>query len=711
VHVPVPRARRDGSGVEREERELATKMTVRRAVAAAAVITGIGALMPSSPAGADGTESLGQPSVPIAAGSGVVTEGTGLFVQPSNVSLAVPANASVKQVLLYWQGEHRGAADDDIVVNGTEVTGQFIGGNTTFYADVRSSSFRADVTSRGFVQPGANTLTLQGLTFDTGNNGASFVVIYDDGSGIKEVGVRDGNDNAFNGFDGLLNATVPQTFAVNPAAVDREAQIDLIVGSVDSNRGSLVRVTAGNAVTTYDNLLGDTDDREWDDVTVPFTIPAGATSVKIEIISQDVNGKFAASLTWVAAVLSQPNLCPPSNVAARTKGSAFAVDARVLGNLIKIDHAGQVNSALPEGPASDADKPLPVSVLGLVNAKILATASNSKLNPSSTTSSATVADVSLLSGLVRASAVKAVSQSTASTHGASYNSNGSSIVGLTVGGAAVNVAPNVKVAVKLLGITIAELHVMEEQGSSSFADGASKASHSMNALRLVLLKSYLGFPAGTTVTLSHADSSAQSPISGCPDAKTVSGEAFTAYVDGNLAGKDLVDVKVGDAVLPSVGGSDSDGAVVNVPGVAFSATAANTTSGSLAPHPNATSRSIVQGVNVLNGLVTARVLDVKATSSANGTTAGTAFATKFVDLRVGGKVIVVEGDVAPNSYLVVDLGHLGYVSVVLNERMSNTHGGTDTEGTVNAVHARVYTLGGLLTGEVIVASAHSDAHA
>lgn len=687
-------------------------VAVRRAVAAFVAIAGMGLVLPAGPAGADGTEELGPPSIAIATGSGVVTEGTGMFVQPSVVNLDVPAHATVKQALVYWQGEHRSTpADNDITVEGTEFTGTLIGGPTVFYRDVKSSSYRADITSSKIIKPGANVVTLSGLSFDVKNNGASIVVIYDDGSGIKEVGVRDGNDNAFEGFSGLLKTTVPQTFPVTPANIDREAQLDLIVGSVESARGSVVRVETGGVVRLYDNLLGDTDDREWDDVTVPFTIPAGATNVTVKILSQDVGGKRAASLTWVAAVLSQPNLCPVSTVPATTKGSAYGVDARVLGKVITIDKAGHVQSALPEGPASDAHKPLSVSVLGLVKANILSTASNSKLNPSTTTSSATLADVSLLSGLVKATTVKAVSQSTASTHGSSFNSNGATIVGLKVNGATVNVAPNVKVAVKLLGITIAELYVMEEKGSSSFADGASKASHSMNALRLVLLRSYLGVPAGTQVVVSHADSEAQSPISGCPEAKSVSGEAFTAYVDGNLAGKDLVEVKVGDAVLPSVGGSDSDGTVVNIPGVVTSATAANTTSGSLDPNPHARSRSLVEGVNVLNGVVTARVLDTKATSSANGATAGTTLDATFVDLRVGGKVIVVSGTVAPNTHIVVDLGGVGYVSVVLNEQMTNTLGGTDTEGTVNAVHAKVYSLGGLLTGEVIVASAHSDAHA
>ncbi|MGH9150914.1 MAG: choice-of-anchor P family protein [Acidimicrobiales bacterium] len=73
-----------------------------------------------------------------------------------------------------------------------------------------------------------------------------------------------------------------------------------------------------------------------------------------------------------------------------------------------------------------------------------------------------------------------------------------------------------------------------------------------------------------------------------------------------------------------------------------------------------------------------------------------------------GKVIVASGTVDANAHIFVDLGHLGYASVLLNERSVTTMGGTDTEGTVNAIHVRLYTLGGLLTGEVIVASFTDD---
>lgn len=138
-----------------------------------------------------------------------------------------------------------------------------------------------------------------------------------------------------------------------------------------------------------------------------------------------------------------------------------------------------------------------------------------------------------------------VSQSVASTSGASYNSNGSTIQGLTVNNNSVNVAPNTKVAVKSLGITVAELHVYEESGSSTYAGGVSKSSHSVKMLRLLLVKPFLGFPSGTLVIVAHAQSDAQSPTIGCPGLKSVSGEAFTAYVDGDVAGQNLVEVKVG----------------------------------------------------------------------------------------------------------------------------------------------------------------------
>ncbi|MGH9164267.1 MAG: hypothetical protein ACRDZW_01990, partial [Acidimicrobiales bacterium] len=60
------------------------------------------ALLPASPAAADGTETLGPPSIAVAQGSGVVSDGTGMFVQPATVSVNVPG--AVRQVLVHWEG-------------------------------------------------------------------------------------------------------------------------------------------------------------------------------------------------------------------------------------------------------------------------------------------------------------------------------------------------------------------------------------------------------------------------------------------------------------------------------------------------------------------------------------------------------------------------------------------------------------------------------
>lgn len=692
-----------------------SRVGVRRRIVALSVIAGLVGFIPMSPAGADGMETLGTPSIPIAQGSGLVTAGVGMHSrQPEAVSISVPVNALVKQVLLYWEGYSRDFAPDNTIrIDGQEVTGTVIGGPTVFFnhgGDVKSTSFRADITRLNKILPGPNTVTLSDLAFDYAVDGASLAVIYDDGTAPADIQVRDGNDNAWRDFQPPTDRTVPQTFVVSPAAAARVAELTVMVGGVESGRSSITRVTVGDVVTDHANLLGDTDGPQWDDVTIPVAIPAGVTTVTVELLSQGPGNP--ASLSWVAAMLevagTRPACPPPSNTPAVTHGSAYGVDVALLNGKL-INKLGQVSTVAPGTPADKSSAFLTASVTGLVSATVLGNTSTSSLNPPSSTATSTVVDLSLLGGLVKSSTIRAVSQSTASQNASSYNSAGSTIEGLTVNNRSVNVAPNTKVIVKdVLNTSLAELYVYEESGSSTFAGGVSKANHSVNMLRLVLLKPFLGHAAGTEIVVAHAQSDAQGPTSGCPTGRSVSGEAFTAFANGTLGTKQLVNVKVGDAVLPSTGGADFDGTFVNIPGVAMSATAANSTSGSLVPNPHAASRSVVENANVLGGLVTAKVLDVRSSSSANGTTAATTFGATFVDLKVGG--VAVSADVSPNTTIFVNLGAGTYASVVINERMSAGNGTTDTEGTINAVHVRVYALSGLLTGEVIISSAHSDAH-
>ena len=87
-------------------------------------------------AGKNGTESLGPPSIPVATGSGFVEGGVGMVgVASADLTLDVPAGASITQVLLYWAGGTTAASgDDEISLDGTLIQGELIGGPTLFFA-------------------------------------------------------------------------------------------------------------------------------------------------------------------------------------------------------------------------------------------------------------------------------------------------------------------------------------------------------------------------------------------------------------------------------------------------------------------------------------------------------------------------------------------------------------------------------------------------
>ncbi|MEA2971854.1 MAG: hypothetical protein QOG82_312 [Actinomycetota bacterium] len=400
-----------------------------------------------------------------------------------------------------------------------------------------------------------------------------------------------------------------------------------------------------------------------------------------------------------------------SSTASATHGSAYGVDVAALGVHL-LNKIGNVGTADPGGPGHAARRILTATLPGLVNLGVITTGSDSALAPPPSTSTATaeIANVNLLGGAVTASAIKAVSQSTASAEAATYSSAGSGFVNLKINGVPItNVAPNTTVEVKnplIPSQVIAAAYLYEETGSRSIAGGQASATHQVNMIRLVLVKPLLALPAGAEIIVSHAQSDVVAPACSS-EALSVSGEAFTASVAGTLLGQQIQPVKVGDAVLPSQGGSDSDGTPAAITGIVTSGTTVNTTSGTLDPNPDSTSHSVVQGLNVLSGLVTADVLDVASTSSADGTTAGTTLAVTFANLKVGG--VTVNVNVAPNTTINVPSGG-GLVRVVLNEQVVNSNGTTDTEGTVNAIHVSVFNGSGLFSGEVIVASAHSDAH-
>jgi len=272
----------------------------------------------------DGTEILGPASIDLAPGSGIAIGGVGLFMDngdgtfanlDGDISVSVPEDASVAQVLLYWVGESGPShteplGDDTALLDGIPVLGQLIGGATRAYGigdgsgGIWFATYRADITKLGVIAPGDNTVTISGLDFSYRNTGAGIVVIYDDGT-TATIEILDGLDYAYNGNEGDLATVVPQTLLFDPAPFDRNAQIPFFVASVGENRPNVTEITIDGVTTPYFGLFTSANGPEWDSVMVPVTIPAGADSVTVEILSADGGGTgfSPASFGWVVGGL------------------------------------------------------------------------------------------------------------------------------------------------------------------------------------------------------------------------------------------------------------------------------------------------------------------------------------------------------------------------------------------------------------------------
>ena len=285
------------------------------------------------PASADGTETLGAPSGPVANGTGVAVAGAGMFEQPASFTVTVPANAVVNQVLLYWEAGHRhGDAsgeepDSSIRINGIDVEADGrIGGETFFYGsaagDVFTATHRVDITNLGLVTAGSTTVTVDGLDLDEVDDGAGVLVIYSEpGAEPFEIMLVDGNDIAFVNFEAPRDSTVPQSFTFAPAEIVRIAELSMIVSSIHdpvpgcSCRPNFMEYTIAGETTRLPDPFPDTEGREFDTASFDITIPAGASELSVQMLSQFIEGdpNLPASLVWLAAALAvQPAPTQPT---------------------------------------------------------------------------------------------------------------------------------------------------------------------------------------------------------------------------------------------------------------------------------------------------------------------------------------------------------------------------------------------------------------
>ncbi len=269
---------------------------------------------------ADGQETLGTPSISIASGSDFFFKGTGMQTQPGVINVTIPEGATIKQVLLYWQGfmATNAAGDPTVTISNDggatpqAVTGTLIGGPTFFFNGAYASTFRADITGLGLVAAGNTALQVSNLSYTNVANGAGVVVIFDAGPHDAGIQLRDGSDLAFTGFAPPLQSTVPQTFVFEPANKDRTAKVSMFFASVSGTasgfgfRPSVIELTTNGpngAKTVLNNLLDSNDGDEWDSFSISIVIPAKASSLTVQALSADnlATGRLPASFDWLAA--------------------------------------------------------------------------------------------------------------------------------------------------------------------------------------------------------------------------------------------------------------------------------------------------------------------------------------------------------------------------------------------------------------------------
>src|SRR5574337_14331 len=176
---------------------------------------------------------------------------------------------------------------------------------------------------------------------------------------------------------------------------------------------------------------------------------------------------------------------------------------------------------------------------------------------------------------------------------------------------------------------------------------------------------------------------------------SVSGEAFGVSVNvaGPLVPTGVVIPKTPDVILPPNGGMvENQVLTISVPGILVSRTLTVMTSGAIAASKaSAQSSATVEQLDILNGLVAAKLVVAMASSSADGSKAtSNAEGSTLVGLTVNG---VLLGDVTPPPNTKIDIPGVG--SVILNEQILSGDGVHSTALTVNMVHV---VLSGTLNG-------------
>ena len=366
-----------------------------------------------------------------------------------------------------------------------------------------------------------------------------------------------------------------------------------------------------------------------------------------------------------AAAFASLTLAAPSGSAATVYtyfGEAGGTQIRALGTLIRSDLTAQSRIIGNKIPASNSNTTASVNVPALARVGAISTevASSRAGTVDSIKSSAEIANVSLLNGVIRAQAL--TTHATATHEGDVLNGFGDTqVLGLKVGSikVPVDVAPNTTIKVGNLASV-----VINEQKTTRVGD---KIIQEGSALKVTLLRDRGKAPLGSVITVNPVRSAWGPSIP--PKSPPIFGNAFGTLAKAHVGDIQAVHGPTAYVQTPPFGNNGipivNSTARVRVPGVVTAGAVESISQSTSVPiTADVANSNEIARVNLLGGVVKANA--IKVIAHANLDAAGVVTVDGSMEpltLTIGGNDIPI--DVAPNTKIEIP----NVVSITVNEQV------------------------------------------
>jgi hypothetical protein len=399
----------------------------------------------------------------------------------------------------------------------------------------------------------------------------------------------------------------------------------------------------------------------------------------------------AASAAVLATTFSLQGL-PQANAATETfahAASAGGTKISAVGTTITSDLTAE-SAVSGTQPAADTNKVASVRAGGLVQTGAVTTDASAVKSGKGfkTTAHARTANISLLNGAIRVSAVDTTSTAESNGTGAPTATSTTEFVGLTIAGKKypLNVAPNT-------GVTIPGVATVRLNASQTSTSGESVITQGAG-LYVTLLQASNGVAAGATIILNPTYTLI-TPAKDTEGGSPLGGGGFGAYAFAHVGDEIEAETgKLGGRMMPPLGTGgntlSNTTARVNLPQLLSAKGIETTVTGiSIPALSESTVTSKLADVRLFptlfGGLITATAIGSTSHVRLDGGTPVTEGSLQFINLKIAGKAIPV--DVAPNTAINV----AGFGRVVINEQKEFRAPGAGHAFQVIALHITLDT--------------------